>query len=322
MTPAELAARILQTQPRLGATRFVAIDGSAGSGKTTLARELAEELGDAATVIHLDDLYPGWDGLDDCWQFLEQWVLAPLRNDTEGRARHYDWSAGRFGDNWYAVPATSVLIVEGVGSGRRAAADELSLLVWVDAPDDVRWRRLIDRDGADSSPQLRRWQAAEQRHFARERTRQRADIVLGARSTDDGSRRCPVPATLPDRAKEWLDGKAFVTVADVYESGQPHTSVVWVMRDGDDLLFSTTKDREKYRNLSERPKVSALVINPENPYCYLEVRGSVTITEQGGRELIDDLMEKYHGQRPYPWDQEGAVRVILRLTPDKVVFSE
>lgn len=128
--------------------------------------------------------------------------------------------------------------------------------------------------------------------------------------------------TLPEQAKQWLDGKAFVTVADVYASGQPHTSVVWVKRDGDDLLFSTTADREKYRNLSERPLVSALVLAPDNPYSYLEVRGKVSITEEGGRELIDELHEKYNGTRPYPYDEPDAVRVVLRLTPEKVFLAE
>lgn len=130
-----------------------------------------------------------------------------------------------------------------------------------------------------------------------------------------------MPETLPGKAKDWLDGKAFVTLVTLFPSGGPHASVVWVHRDGDDLLFSTVEGRVKHRNLEHDPRVSALVISPDDPYQYLEVRGSVTMTREGGRELIDDLMEKYQGTRPYPGDAEGDVRVVIRLSPEKVVFN-
>ncbi len=126
--------------------------------------------------------------------------------------------------------------------------------------------------------------------------------------------------TLPDAAKPWLDGKEFVTLATVEPDGQPQLSVVWVARDGDDLLFSTVKGRRKQRNLDRNPRATALVYPAADPYAYLEVRGVVTMSDAGGRELIDDLNEKYRGSRPYRGDRPDAVRLVIRLRPDRVVF--
>lgn len=127
-----------------------------------------------------------------------------------------------------------------------------------------------------------------------------------------------MPETLPDGAKTLLDDKTFATFATVNDDGSPQLTVHWVARDGDDVLLSTLKGRKKERNLRRNPKAAVLVIDPANPYTYLEVRGTVTMTEEGGRELIDDLSEKYKGQRPWPNDAPDAVRVVCRLTPESV----
>lgn len=126
--------------------------------------------------------------------------------------------------------------------------------------------------------------------------------------------------TLPEPAKAWVDAPEFATVATVQPDGQPQLSVVWVTRDGDEVLFSTTKGRRKQRNLERDPTVSLLLSPRESPYTYIEIRGRATMTEEGGRELIDDLNEKYTGVRPYPHDEPDAVRVVVRITPERVVF--
>jgi PPOX class probable F420-dependent enzyme len=124
---------------------------------------------------------------------------------------------------------------------------------------------------------------------------------------------------LPDTVKAWLDGQAFVSLATVNADGSPQSTVHWVARDGDDLLLSTVRGRRHADNLERDPRVSVLLIAPENPYAYLEVRATARVTEEGGRELIDDLMEKYHGRRPYPWDGPDAVRLVIRVPPEHVV---
>jgi PPOX class probable F420-dependent enzyme len=124
---------------------------------------------------------------------------------------------------------------------------------------------------------------------------------------------------LPDTVKAWLDGQAFVSLATVNADGSPQSTVHWVARDGDDLLLSTVRGRRHATNLERDPRVSVLLIAPDNPYAYLEVRATAQVTEEGGRELIDDLMKKYHGRRPYPWDGPDAVRLVIRVPPEHVV---
>lgn len=128
-------------------------------------------------------------------------------------------------------------------------------------------------------------------------------------------------AQLPDEAKALLDDpRTFVTLGTVNDDGSPQLTVHWVARDRDDVLLSTVRGRRKERNLRREPKASVLAIAPDDPYRYLEVRGTATVTEEGGRELIDDLCEKYRGVRPYPYDEPGAVRVVIRVPPEHVVW--
>jgi PPOX class probable F420-dependent enzyme len=129
-------------------------------------------------------------------------------------------------------------------------------------------------------------------------------------------------ATLPEAAQALFDATEFVTLATVQPDGQPQLSVVWVEREGDDLLMSTTTNRQKYRNLERDPRASVLLYPKDNPYSYVEVRGNVTMTEEGGRELIDRLNQKYMGTPRYTWDDgTDNVRVVVRLSPSKVFFQ-
>lgn len=184
-----VAGRVLAAPARLGPVRLVCVDGPAGSGKTTTAARVAATLRtrDATVaVVHLDDLYDGWHGLEgSLWPRLRAQVLEPLRRGVPGRFQRYDWSAAAFG-GWVDVPVTDVLVVEGCGSAQRAADGLASLRVWVAAADDVRLARGLARDGEDARPQWTAWMADERAHFAREATRERADVLL------DGTGR-PVP---------------------------------------------------------------------------------------------------------------------------------
>ena len=125
-------------------------------------------------------------------------------------------------------------------------------------------------------------------------------------------------ASLPDKVKTIVDGRNFATIATLNADGSPQTSVVWVSRDGDDLLVSTVKGRLKDRNLRRDPRVSITVVDHENPYDYFEARGTVTFTEDGGPELINSLSLKYTGQE-YTGDVgTDNVRVVVRITPAKL----
>ncbi len=189
-----LAARVRALPPSAGSSRVVAVDGPSGSGKTTVADRLAAALG-GAPVVHLDDLYPGWDGLDGVVPRLVDGVLRPLAEGRPAAYRRWDWAARTDGP-LVPVPAAPVLVVEGAGCGARACAPYLALLAWVDGPPAWRRRRALDRDGAMYAPHWNRWAAQERAHFARERTADRADVRLC--STGAAARRGDPGPSRPD----------------------------------------------------------------------------------------------------------------------------
>lgn len=119
--------------------------------------------------------------------------------------------------------------------------------------------------------------------------------------------------------RELLDGTNFATVATLdAHSGAPQTSVVWVVRDGDDVLFSTLTGRQKARNLEQDPRISLTVIDQANPYRTVEIRGSAVLTEDDALAVQDAVSQKYLGQASPP-DQPDDVRVAVRITPAKVI---
>jgi PPOX class probable F420-dependent enzyme len=125
--------------------------------------------------------------------------------------------------------------------------------------------------------------------------------------------------SLTDKARALLEGTNFATVATIEPDGRPQLSPVWIKHDGDDVLFSTTVGRRKHQNILRDARVTVCVFDQEDPYSYVEVRGTATMTEEGGRALIDEFAGKYRGLDSYPWDAPDAVRVVVRVTPDKVV---
>ncbi|MDQ3112696.1 MAG: hypothetical protein M3Q84_01165 [Actinomycetota bacterium] len=175
-TYAALAARVLAAPPRLGPVRLVAVDGFAGSGKTTFAARLGAAL--EAQIVHTDDLLEGWAEPTSFWPRLEAWVLAPLRAGQPGRYRRYDWLHEKFGARWREVPVAASLVIEGVSSARAAIRPELTLSVWVAAPKAVRLERGIARDGERLRPQWEAWQGAEESHVAVDHTPERTDLVV------------------------------------------------------------------------------------------------------------------------------------------------
>jgi uridine kinase len=172
---ADIGRRLRQAPQRVGATRVLAVDGPSGSGKTVLADRLSGVL-DGAPVVHMDDLYPGWDGLEDAVPRLVEWVLAPLARGEPARYRRYDWARGEYAE-WCEVPAADVIVVEGVGSGAAACAPYLSLLVWVEADRDVRFARGIERDGETYRPHWLRWARMVHAQCPAAATRERAHVL-------------------------------------------------------------------------------------------------------------------------------------------------
>ncbi|WP_338697875.1 PPOX class F420-dependent oxidoreductase [Streptomyces sp. Q6] len=129
-------------------------------------------------------------------------------------------------------------------------------------------------------------------------------------------------AQLSDELKALLDSTVFIAVATIQPDGSPQVSPVWVKRDGEDVLFSTTVGRQKEKNLSRDPRVTVLVQPADNPYAYAEIRGNAEITTEGGQELIDELSVKYTGKKYAdfnPASGQDAERVVVRVRARKVV---
>jgi PPOX class probable F420-dependent enzyme len=118
---------------------------------------------------------------------------------------------------------------------------------------------------------------------------------------------------LSDSARALIDARNYAVLATVNADGSPQTSVMWVGRDGNDLLFSTVEGRLKHRNMIRDPRVSLSVIESADPEKYVELRGVVvSMLPDEGRRFDTSLSWKYDGRDPDP-DQPGAVRVTVRV---------
>lgn len=156
----------------------VAVDGPSGSGKTRLAKRIGRALGEH-TVVRMDHVVAGWDGLEQSTHTIRG-VLEQLRAGRAVRYRMWDWARQDWGEE-LARPASATVMVEGCGSGALSLCDLTDFLVWVDAPHDVRQQRAINRDGASYEPHWERWAAQEDAHYAANRTRERADLIIDGR---------------------------------------------------------------------------------------------------------------------------------------------
>lgn len=142
-------------------TAVTIIDGRSGSGKTELAARLAAETG--ARVIHMDDLYAGWHGLATGSRLLERGILAPLSAGEAAVWRRWDWSLGDWGPADRVDPGQP-LVVEGCGSITIESCEHAGRTIWLEAPEDVRRARVLERDGDAGWWML--WREQEDAHIA------------------------------------------------------------------------------------------------------------------------------------------------------------
>ncbi len=152
----------------------VLIDGRSGSGKTELARALVDGW-PGSQLIRLDDLYPGWDGLDEGSRAVAS-ILSTLR------WRAWDWAAGEPGE-WREVEASAPIVIEGVGAISRASLPLVDVAVWVELDDETRKVRALERDGDAYAPYWDRWAAQEECFIAREHPRELATMLVDGSDT-------------------------------------------------------------------------------------------------------------------------------------------
>lgn len=125
--------------------------------------------------------------------------------------------------------------------------------------------------------------------------------------------------TVPDSHVDLLNRPVYVQLATYLQSGAIQVNPVWCSYDGTRVWVNSAKGRVKDLNMRANPNVTVFAMDPENPYRWLEIRGLVNeITEEGADDHIDDLAELYVNQRPYPFRQEGEVRVIYKISPERI----
>ena len=122
---------------------------------------------------------------------------------------------------------------------------------------------------------------------------------------------------IPEKYRDLFSKRAFASLATIMPDGSPQVTPVWCDLEGDMVIINSAKGRQKDRNLRRDPRVALSLIDPENPYRYLEIRGKVVeITEQGASEHIDKMAKKYLGADKYPYGQPGEVRVMYKIRPE------
>ena len=122
---------------------------------------------------------------------------------------------------------------------------------------------------------------------------------------------------IPEKYRDLFNKRAFAALTTLMPDGSPQTTPVWVDTDGEYVIFNSAKGRQKDRNVRRDPRVAVAIVDPDNPYRYLEVRGKVAeISEQGADAHIDKMAKKYLGQDKYPYRQPSEVRVIYKIRPE------
>jgi len=122
---------------------------------------------------------------------------------------------------------------------------------------------------------------------------------------------------IPEAYEDLLMSKALAHVATVGPQGEPQNNPVWFDWDGEHVKYSQTKTRQKYKNVTREPRLALSIVDPENPYRYLEVRGVVDrIEEDPDLDFINSMSEKYLGIDKYPNHQPGDERVVVFVRPE------
>lgn len=126
-------------------------------------------------------------------------------------------------------------------------------------------------------------------------------------------------ASIPDNYKDLFNKKAFAHLGTAMPDGSPQVTPVWCDFDGTHIRINSAKGRVKDNNMRRNKRVAIAIMDPDNPYRYLAVRGMVDeITEQGADAHIDSLAKKYLGQDKYPYRRPGEVRVLYKIRPERV----
>lgn len=120
-----------------------------------------------------------------------------------------------------------------------------------------------------------------------------------------------------EKNADLLESTALAHVATVGAKGEPQVNPVWFSWDGSHVRFSQTTGRQKYKNVQREPRIALSIVDPENPFRYLEIRGKVVAIEPDPElDFINSMAKKYLGQDKYPWNRPGDERVVVVVEPE------
>lgn len=180
-TPAPSAAALARVHELLRRRRptLVAIDGPSGAGKTTLAESVAAEWCRRPVLVHLDEVYRGWEGLDEGAEELRRHLVPAIQAGRVGRVRGWDWSRSRVVDGRSIRPGRP-LVIEGCGAFAAVADQPGAVRILVAAPLGERRSRALRRDEGAFDPYWELWETQWRRHLARGRGGVVPDLVIRA----------------------------------------------------------------------------------------------------------------------------------------------
>ena len=162
---------------------LIAIDGPAGSGKTSLANQLSNKL-NSATTIHMDDLYNGWDDAltPTLTRHLEEWILDPLTQQATVKYQKFDWTSSEYASP-IEVRDIELLILEGVGAAQEIIRQKADLTIWIEVGPQIGLARVLNRDGDQLLPYMLKWQERERAHFLKDQTKENCQIFIDGSNT-------------------------------------------------------------------------------------------------------------------------------------------
>jgi PPOX class probable F420-dependent enzyme len=129
-------------------------------------------------------------------------------------------------------------------------------------------------------------------------------------------------AVLTNEERKFLDQNPYLaTVTTLRPDGSPHATIVWVDVEDGKVSFNTARGRAKVKHLEQDPRVSIVVVDPDDPYRYVAVDGHAELTEEGADAQIDKLAQKYLGKDTYPWRNAAETRVKVLIEPEHVTAS-
>jgi PPOX class probable F420-dependent enzyme len=126
-----------------------------------------------------------------------------------------------------------------------------------------------------------------------------------------------IPESHLDLIKD--ETRAFCSLATLMKDGSPQITPVWFNTDGTHILINSARGRIKDRNMRRNPEMALLILDPKDPYRYIQIRGKVVeITTEGAREHIDALSKKYTGREKYASGTVGEIRVTYKILPGNI----